>query len=322
MAGLKVRNVSILAKVEATYGVDPTPVAADGFYAAGTAPKMIQTSNPLDDVIGRGTLSKLPGAQPGPRHYQVDFRVPVRGAGAVYSATVKPKVSTLMRGASWQEVIVTTAGLETVTYTPRSAGQESITIYYNLDGMLYKLVGCRGNTNLVIRTGGIAFLECSFQGKMATPVDTALVTVTGEPTVQFPTLMGGAFQIGTENFAAKFNQINFNMNNVLVASVDPSDAHGVGSIESVDRNPDGSFDPEAVLVATFPWYTKFLNGLLMDLSFTMGSVQYNKITVTCGKVQAKDLVPGDRSLLGMFQVPFRISSDSVVGDDEISILFN
>src|SRR5574337_1801501 len=114
MPALKVRNTAILAKVESSYGVDITPGAADGLWAIGTPPSPKFTPNSLKDVIGRGSLSKIPNAAPGQRYWEVSLKVPVRGAGAAYSSSVKPKVSPLLRACGFQEVVTTTGGSEKV----------------------------------------------------------------------------------------------------------------------------------------------------------------------------------------------------------------
>jgi hypothetical protein len=319
---LLTRNISILAKIESTYGQDTSPGASNGLYVIGSAPKIIQEPNELNDVVGRGSLSKLPASQPGPRHWQCDFRVPVRGAGAAYSSSVVPRISSLLRACGLQETIVDTPGVETVTYVPRSENFESINLYYNWDGLLYKMLGTRGSVNFVVRTGGILFAEFTFQGLYVQPTDSALVTVTGEPTVQFPVLLSGAFQIGSENYAAPFQNWNLNMSGVLVADPDPSAADGISQIYLVNRQPEGSFDPTAVLVATFDWYSKWKAGTIMDMSFTHGTTQYNKIAFTMSQVQSKDVTPGDRGQLGMFTTPYRVVDNSAAGDSEVSIVFS
>ena len=50
------------------------------------------------------------------------------------------------------------AGLEeddqgTVTYAPESSGFSSITIHYNVDGVLHKVTGCRGSFTLTANVG-------------------------------------------------------------------------------------------------------------------------------------------------------------------------
>ena len=312
------KNVSILMKIESSEGVDASPVAADGFWAvAGSAPEPVLEANLLDDVA-RGTLSKLPPAPDGPVHMRFSFRMPARGAGAAYSASVKPKCSVPNRICGLQETITTTGGAEKIEYKPRSSGMESATTYVYLDGLLYKMLGCRGSRNAVTRAGGLLFYEYTIEGTYSAPTDTALVLPTGEPTDQFPIFVSSAFQIGTENYAAPFQNININLNNTITPRYDSTKADGIAAINLVDRNPSGSFDPEAALVATFGWHTKWKAKTLSDMSFQVGTVQYKRVKYDMPQVTFDTITPGDRNTLAIFTVPFKVVSNSAAGNDEFT----
>lgn len=314
------KRVSLLAKIETAYGTDITPAAADGFYGiAGTVPEPVMQENTLDDVTRGGTMSILPPAEPGPRHLQVNFRIPIRGAGAAYSATVLPKADAIIRAAGYQRTLTTTAGSEKVEYKPRSTGFESVSLYYNVDGLLYKLLGSRGNINWVSKNGSILYAECTMQALWTNPSDVAIVAPTGEPTVLHPVLLSSALQIGTENYAAAIENINVNLNQTLFARPDSTKADGIGAIEIVGRIPEGSMDPEAALVAAFDYYGKWKAATKMDLSYQHGSAQYNRIKFSCPQITFKNVTGGDRGGITMFNTPFKIVSDTAAGDDEITI---
>lgn len=316
------KNVAILMKIETSEGVDASPVAGDGFWAvAGSAPEPVLEANLLDDVA-RGTLSKLPPAPDGPVHMKFSFRMPVRGAGAAYSASVKPKCSVPNRICGLQETITTTGGSEKIEYKPRSTGLESATTYVYLDGLLYKMLGCRGSRNAVTRAGGLLFYEYTIEGTYEAPTDTAIVLPTGEPTDQFPIFVSSAFQIGTENYAAPFQNININLNNTITPRYDSTKADGIAAINLVDRNPSGSFDPEAALVATFGWYTKWKAKTLSDMTFQIGTVQYKRVKFDMPQVTFDTITPGDRNSLAIFTVPFKIVSNSSAGNDEFTETFD
>ena len=316
------KNVSILMKIESSEGVDASPVAGDGFWAvAGSAPEPVLEANLLDDVA-RGSLTKLPPAPDGPVHMKFSFKVPLRGSGAAYSGSVKPKIATPLRICGLQETLTTTGGSEKVEYKPRSSGYESATTYVYLDGLLYKMLGCRGTVNFVTRAGGLMYAEFSIEGTYSAPTDTALVAPTGEPADQFPIFVSSAFQVGTENYAAPFQNINVNLNTILTPRIDSTKADGIAAINLVDRTPNGSFDPEAALVATFGYYTKWKAKTLSDMTFTLGSVQYKRVKFDMPSVTFDTITPGDRNSLAIFTVPFKIGSNTAAGDDELVITFD
>lgn len=314
------KRASLLAKIETTYGTDATPAAADGFFAvAGSAPTIVKQDNKLTDVARGGTMSILPPAEPGPRHLEVSFRIPLRGAGSAYSATVLPKAASILRACGLQQTVTTTLGLEKVEYKPRSSGFESTSLYYYVDGLLYKLLGARGSVNLVSKTGGPMYAECRMQALWSDPADVSIVAPTGEPTVPHPALLSSLLQIGTENYAAAIENININLNQTLVAAPDSTKADGTGGIYIVGREPNGSMDPEAALAATFNHYGKWKAATKMDLSYQHGSVQYNRIKVACPQIVFSDVRPGDRSGITTFTAPFDIVSDTAAGDDELTL---
>ena len=318
------KRVSLLAKVEGTYGTDATPGAADGFWGvAGSAPSLVKQDNNLDNVARGGVLSKMQPAAPGPRHWKVSCQIPLRGAGAAYSTSVKPKISALMRACGFQETVTATPGVEKVEYKPRSTGFESISFYYYLDGLLYKLLGARGSVNFVLKAGGLCMAEFALEGLYADPTDASIVFPTGEPTtLPAPTFLSSAFQIGSENYAAAIESINVDMKNTLFAAPDSTKADGVGGIYLLDRNPDGSFNPEAALAATFNFYSKWKAQTLQDMSFQVGADQYNRVKFSVPEAALTDIQPQDRSGLAAFQIPFKAVSSSANGDDEVVVTFD
>lgn len=317
------KRVALLAKIEGSYGTDAAPTAADGFYGIpGSAPTIIKQDNKLTNVARGGTMSILPPAEPGPRHLGLDFRIPLRGAGAAYSATVLPKASAILRACGLQQTVTTTVGQEKAEYKLRSSGFESASLYYYVDGLLYKLLGARGSMNLVSKTGGILYAECKMQALWTNPSDAAIVAPTGEPTVVYPTLLSSLLQLGTENYAAAIENINVNLNQTLVARSDSTKADGIGGIEIVGREPNGSMDPDAALVATFDYYGKWKAATKMDLSYQHGGMQYNRIKVSCPQIVFSDVRPGDRSGITTFGTPFDLVSDTAVGDDELTLTFD
>ena len=83
----------------------------------------------------------------GPRAWQgIPVSVNLRGAGAAYSASVKPKCDALLRMGGFAAAGSFTGGLEKWTYTFRSdAGTfESFSCYLYRAGKNYKLLGARG----------------------------------------------------------------------------------------------------------------------------------------------------------------------------------
>lgn len=60
-----------------------------------------------------------------------------------------------------------------VEYDPVSEGEESVTQYFNIDGQLHKLTGCRGNVRVSIPANGYPKLTFEFVGLFVDPASAA-----------------------------------------------------------------------------------------------------------------------------------------------------
>ena len=73
-----------------------------------------------------------------------------------------------------------------VLYAPASVSISALTIYLYLDGLLYKLVGCRGSFNLTLTSGGVGRLSFTFQGLYLSKADAAVPAATYDATRPAP----------------------------------------------------------------------------------------------------------------------------------------
>lgn len=174
MAARKAIDAAILAKTEVTYATDPVPTGAANalrVYGQTVEPfnaKMI----PEEYLRGyAGGFSELIGAI----NKKVSFSVSLAGAGAAGTA---PAYSALLRAAVWGETISAGARVE---YLQISSAEESVTIYYYDAGVFHKLLGARGDWEIVMGSGGKPELKFTFlgiDGGVATAVATPATTLT------------------------------------------------------------------------------------------------------------------------------------------------
>ncbi len=136
MASRITRNTVILLKVETTYGTDAMPTGAANALLVSNA-----SINLAIDSVNRDLIrSTLGGSEQlvGTRHLEITFDVELSGSGTAGTA---PAWGPVLRACGMAETI--TAGVM-AEYTPVSTGFESATVYYYLDGVLHKALGCRG----------------------------------------------------------------------------------------------------------------------------------------------------------------------------------
>lgn len=166
---IKWRSKILLAKIEASYGVDAVPAAADD---AILATEVSLTPMEGNDVSRDLELPDL-GAQatiPTELHAKLAYKVELAPSGTAGTA---PAWGPLLRACAVAEVI--DPG-NSVTYNPVSDAHESVTHHIWVGPTRYALVGCRGNCMLKVSAQGIPYLEFEFTGLFTQPADVARVT--------------------------------------------------------------------------------------------------------------------------------------------------
>ena len=152
-----IRNSAILAKVEATYGSDPTPTgAANAILVSNLSISPLESQNvPRDLVRGYfGGSEHLVGSNSVSCKFDVEL---VNGGTA---GTV----------CAWGPLLVACGMAETATasyhvvYKPISTGQTGLTIWYYVDGVLHKLNGCRGTVDFKLGLNTRPVMSFSFIG--------------------------------------------------------------------------------------------------------------------------------------------------------------
>jgi hypothetical protein len=162
------RKVLILAKVEATYGVNAAPGAADAMLISNVSIDPI-----IGDSVDRDLITPWLGGSPkllAGRRGKLSFSVEVAGNPSLGTA---PKWGVLLRGCGMAETVTANTSVQ---YNPVSSAFESLTFHFNIDGNRHILVGARGNFKLTSDINQIPKWEFEFTGLFVTPTATAFVT--------------------------------------------------------------------------------------------------------------------------------------------------
>lgn len=163
---------AILAKIESSYGVDPTATGAVNAVLGritGWKPQEVVYASRADLAIpAMGQFASKTAYQ----RAEIDLEIEITGASG---AGVAPPYGPLLRACGLSETI--SAGVS-VTYAPISAAHESVAIYGNIDGIQQKLLGLRASLGIVYRNEEIPFYRLRGIGLYALPTDTALPALT------------------------------------------------------------------------------------------------------------------------------------------------
>lgn len=303
------RKRTILAKTEITYGTDPTPT--------GTANAILVRNlniTPLNaELASRDLVRPYLGASEqllASSYVAVDFEVEMAGAGTAGTA---PAYGPLLLACGMSETLV---ALATATYTPVSTAFKSVTIYYNVDGVLHKITGARGNVELNIAAGQIPTFKFSFTGLYNAPTDTAAPTVT-YTSFQTPLVANNDNTTGFSlfSYSGVLSSLALNLNNAVAFR----NLIGLEDVLMTDRQVNGTCVIEAPNMAAKDFFSLALGNTLGALDITHGTTAGNRVQISSARVDISNPTYQDMNGIQMLQIPLTLVP-STAGNDEISIV--
>lgn len=299
---------TILAKIEASYGTDPTPTGAANAIVAKNL-----NLTPLDaQLIERNVV--LPafgnlGSIPGSAFVKVDFEVEITGGGAAGTA---PPYGALLRACGMSETV--NAGTS-VVYALISASFESCTIYVNIDGINHKMTGCVGTVSLDFANEAIPTYKFSMTGQYAAPTDTALPTL-DLTAWQAPLAFNKVNSDCTLfTYAAVLSKASLDVGNDVQAKSYPNTSTDV---RITNRKAKGKATFEMTSVATKDWFALARAATTGALQITHGITAGNIVIVDSAQVQLGNPKYTDEGGIVMADVDLMLQSTSA-GNDEFTI---
>ena len=304
------RKRLIQVKGEATYGTDSSPAGTDALLVRNLEITPIEA-----DVVSRDLIRNYLGNSPqllANTRVSITFQVELAGSG---TAGTPPRYGALLRACGLLEAVVASTS---VTYTPRSAGFESATIYFNNDGIRHVLTGCRGTFTLNAEVGAIPTLDYTMVGVYNAPTDTALPTTTysqqASPLI-FRQGNTSAFQFFS--YAGCLQSVSFDMANETVYR------ELVGCTKEIlitNRAPSGTVMIEAPSLATKDYFNIAQTETTGNLTFLHGTAAGNRVTFTAGQCDITNPTYADQDGVQMLNIPY-VAVPTTAGNDELTLAF-
>lgn len=300
------RKTYILAKVETTYGTDPTP---DGTNAIKIRDAQITplAGSTEDRALMRPTLGASPKIHVG-IHRKAGFAVEIAGAGG---AGTVPGYGALLRASGLAETVTAATKVE---YTPISTGFESAALWFYKDGQLRKLLGSRGTIGLSFQAKSVPLMKFDLLGLWSAAADSAPptptytgfadplpVSKTNTPTF---TLHGQALPLKSLDISLGTNPVHRNMVNQEMVHIPDRQTTGTITFEWPNL---GTLDVESVAKA----------GTLGALALVHGTAGGAIVQVDAPKVQILEPTMVEDEGLVMCQAQLLFVPDA--GDDEIKL---
>jgi hypothetical protein len=303
---LKTRKRLLRAKIESTYGTDSTPAGTDAVLVRSLEVTPLQS-----DVVERelirpyfGNFEQLLANQ----HVEITFDVELAGSGTAGTA---PKWGPIFRACGMGETIVASTS---VTYAPVSSSLESCTIYFDNDGILHKITGCRGTFTMTCELNEIPVISFTMMGIYNAPTDTALPTATYTDQAS-PLLFrtGNTSSFSIFSYSGILQSLNLDMAN---ENVYRELIGGTKEVLITDRKPAGEVVVEAVSLATHDFFTDATSTSTGGLSFTHGTSAGNIVAFSSPQTDLGAPNYSDQDGIQMITLPYTATPSS--GNDELT----
>lgn len=302
------RNVVLAVKEEATSGTDIVPTSLANSILAKVSDAQPITAEFADRNNARpylGSSGKV--AVSNNSAITVEFEL----AGASAAGTV-PGWGPLLKACGYSETVV---AVTSVTYKPLSALFKTVSIYYFLDGLLHKMIGCAGAPSFSLNARGIPMCTIKFTGLYSATTDTALPTDSVFTAFLIPQAVN---KVNTTAFtlhgvSTPFDTLTIDGGNTVVYRNMPV----LEEVIISDRKVSGSISIPMTTVAAKAWHDTALAGTLAAISMTHGSGAGKIFTITAPKVQLTNPQYADKD--GVVHLTMGLDLQPNVGNDELSI---
>lgn len=302
MAILVERTIA-LVKLETTYGVDAAPDATTDFIAVADVEVRPQYTY-FDPAAMDGSLSPRTGNVGGQRSIEVTFTHELQ----LDSTGTTPPCGPLIQACGFAD--------DSGEFTPVSTAFPSATIYVYYDGLLWKILGARGNMEVVCAAGDAVKLNFTMRGLYADPTDESFPTSWTDTGAEPLMAMGGTFAWGSATPCIE--TLSVNMNNDIQVLGCIGDSYGAREIAITNRNPEGSANPDMTTLSEMDWHDLMNTPTLSAVTYTMTDGT-NHCTLSIPKAQIMEIGTGSRSNIRSWEIPFKCVRDE--GDDELVLSF-
>lgn len=325
MASLLWEKQIIACDLEATYGTAPASMSTP------TATLFLACMDPVvtceGEVVNRNFINAYLSRTAhsiGKRKVTLKFKTEL----SKIIASLATYTNVPMEARLWQAAGLAETGTTVKTYTVSSTttNHKSVSFKHFIEGMYFPINGavCE-EAKIMMPVGAPYYVEWTFKGLYATPVDGAFATAT--PPIYNPKVL--ALTAGQPNYITGYfpSDIEISIKNTLAERPEMNLIGQIGKFVIVNRNITLKTNIESVLLATKDHYAAFMNGTSVSMSFTSifpsdgSSNEIQILSPTCQLTKAPSPINRD-GVVGINIEASMNASAITTGDDEFSIVYN
>jgi len=310
------RKTALLGKLESSYGVDASPTTSDLIEISDF--DITPNVEKVERNLFRPSLSPV-ASLPTKKYTELTFSVELKGAGVdANDNVILPKVAEVLQACGMKLESFDTdndGDVDAYKLTPTSQNIPSMTFYAYLDGVLYKVLGARGNAQITLEANQVGKIQFTFNGLFVKPEDASFPNISCDSGLIPPIIKNVNLTMG--GYAPILTSFEVNLNNTLTQRDDMNSSEGVRDIEITARNTSGSLNPDLMLASQYDVWDKFLNNEPQEIKATIGNQTGNIIEIRIPQAIINSTKLGDREGKRILNIDF-----TAVGcDDELEIWF-
>lgn len=304
MTTKRARKKTVLFKLEAAYGVDPTPTGAANAMLTTDFKIMPMEGNDVSRNLEQPYLGAQ-GTLPVELHTKVTFNVEMSPSGTAGTA---PAWGPLLRACAVAETIVVDTS---VTYNPVSDNHESVTLWFGIDGTKYVSSGMRGTCKLDFTAQGIPYLRFEFTGLFTQPTEVAVPAPSLAVFMKPQVVTDANTDFTLDGLALVLRKLVLDLGN----DVQPSFLVGEELIDITDKAETMEMTVKAVPLTTFDPYAAALSDDDLPLVLTHGIGAGRIATLAMPKVEIQR-PQGLEEAQGKVEWPLRAEPLPTSGNDQ------
>lgn len=309
---VKKDKVVVLIDTEVTYGTDTVPVGANALLTRDFTLSPIEGSE-VQRQLDRQGMGASPSLFAG-EHMTCSFKVEAAPSGTV---AVPPAFSPVLLAGQMNETITPITG--PVDYAFVSSGFDSATLYANLDGILYRLLGLRGAVGIEFEGGGIPYFTFNGMALLTLPSDTPAPAGVDYSAFELPEL---AEDDSTQEI--RLNTIDLVLRSFTAnapGNVNFRDLPGQKEVVVAgDRNFRSRLEVMMPTLATFDPVALKAARTLVPFSLLHGTGAGSQWHLTSPTVQVVGVTQGEHQGERTWQLDL-LHTESAAGDDEMLLSF-
>jgi len=309
------RRTTIWGINEVTYGTDPAMTSANSILAYDLDIDIkgeVLKRNPLRD-----TLTPLPGVV-GMKECALSFKTELKGAGLTGTLPDVPEMGLLFAGCGFDTGVRSGTNI-TYSLVSSEDAMKSVAFRVFVDGNCHKILGSRGNMKMNLSAGKYGEAEWSFQGIFDPVSANTLPDLAGLGDELPPIVYNASFNIG--GFSPVCSAMEIDLGNNVSRRESLNATYGVAGFRLTGREGKMTFDSDAVLEASNPFWGDWNGSVVDTYGVTVGSNAGNKFVVQ-GYYQLDSPKYADQDGIRKYDCTASLVSSSVnSSNDEVKIIF-